>query len=387
MRSVSVESKLVLAVATLSLAAGVAGAQLVGHHFERKVEEVGGHVLGAAAEAFALQQRAEVEKLSATLDALQASAELRAAFLAADRPALLRLTAPLLETMRERSRITHWYFYTAEAAPRVFLRVHRPGLHGDAPPRATIRRAIETGEQGAGLELGKTAFALRVVHPWYVDGRLVGYMELAEEVDHFLTAMKGRTGDEYALMVLRKYLDPVAWAAMVGPRVGRWDSSAEALVVNATSGDDGILEWRGDVEALEADGLFLGEVEHRERAFIRGVFPVQDAAGRRVGALFVVHDFTGHHRAMREGRGYALAVLLAMSLLAATGVMVVAHLLVFRRLARLRARLELRATSITPAGQAGPMTGHDDLSRLEVLFDRALGEARGPPSRPPDQPR
>lgn len=374
MRSLSAETQLVLAVVALSVGAGAVGAELVAGHFEEKVEEVGEHALFAAAETFAMQQRAEVEKLTAALDVVMASSELRAAFLAGDRERLQRLAGPVLDTLKVHSRITHWYFHTAEATPRVFLRVHRPELFGDAVQRVTLRRAIDTGDLGAGLELGRTAFALRVARPWVVDGKVLGYVELAEDIDHFLTAMKGRTGDEYGLLVRKKYLDAAAWVAAMGPRASSWDASADALVVDATSSADGILDWRGDVEELPARGLSLGESERADRAFIRGIFPVADAAGRRVGALFVVHDFTAHHEAARDGHGFALAVMVACAIAAAGGVALLAHLIVFRRLARLRARLERRAAGLTPAGRPGRMASPDDLGRLESLFERVFHE-------------
>jgi hypothetical protein len=374
MRTSAAESKLVLSMVVLSVAAGAIGAEVVARHFEAKVEEVGGHLLQGAAEAFALQQRMESEKLAAALEVVMASGELRAAFLAGDRERLLRLAEPILATLKDRARITHWYFHTAERTPRVFLRVHRPDLLGDEVGRVTMRRAVDSGDIGAGLELGRTAFALRVVRPWLVDGRLIGYVELAEEIDHFLTSMKGRTGDEYGLLVRKKYLDPATWTRTIGPLASSWDAASDALVVDATSTSDGILEWRGDVEALPSTGLQLGEIEHGDRAFVRGVFPVADAAGRRVGALFVVHDFTAHHRAAREGHGFALAVMVAAALLAAGAVALLLHRLVFRRLARLRARLERRATGLTPAGRAGLMQSADDLGRLETLFERVFEE-------------
>lgn len=389
MRTLSSETRLVAAVIALSALVSAVGAEIVAGHFEEKIEEVGEQVLQGAAEAFAVQQRTEVEKLSAALDVIMASGELRAAFAGGDRERLLGLAAPVLAVLKEHSRITHWYFHTAEPSPRVFLRVHHPELRGDAPTRATLRRAADSGEVGAGLELGRTAFALRVVRPWVADGRLLGYVELAEDIDHFLTSMKGKTGDEYGLLVRKKYLDAATWAAATGPRASSWDAAADTLLVDATtSSSDEVLDWRGDVEALPTHGLTLGEVEREDRAFIRGVFPVADAAGRRVGALFVVHDFTAHHRAAREGHGFALAVMVACALVAAGGVALLAHLLVFRRLAGLRARLERRAAGATPAGRPGAMASADDMGRIESLFERVLPPAGGggPPAEPPKPP-
>lgn len=107
MRTISAETKLVMAVVGLSVAAGAAGALLVARHFEEKVEEVGDHVLHRAADGFATQQHTEEEKLAAALEVVMASTELRAAFLSGDRDRLQRLAAPLLEALKERTRITH----------------------------------------------------------------------------------------------------------------------------------------------------------------------------------------------------------------------------------------------------------------------------------------
>ncbi len=392
MRTIPAESRLVLTVAVLSVAGAALCAEVISRHFETLVEEAGSHVLTAAAEAFTLQHRAEVEKLSSTLDPLMASTQLQAAFRAGDRDRLQALCRPLLETMRERSRITHWYFHTADPKPTVFLRVHRPELYGDASPRVTLLRAVESGGQGAGLELGKTALALRVVRPWYVDGKLLGYLELAEEVDHLLATMNGRAGDEYGLLVRKDLVDPVAWATAVEARATRWDSSAEVLVLGASGEGGAIPDWDGDVQALPPAGRWLGEVHRHGRAFIRGVYPVADAAGRRVGALTVVHDFTSHHGALREGRAFALAVLLALAVFGTAALAVLLRLTVFGRLTQLRLRLERRAAGDAGGGAGGgdaaggqpnTMVSHDDLGRLEVLFDRALG-APPPADRPKD---
>ncbi len=327
----SAEPKLAFAVVVIGLLSGAAGAVLIGRDFEARVEAVGATVLSAAAEAFRGQQEAEQEKLAATLDALMASRELREAFQRRDREGLQRLAAPLLAELKARGRISHWYFHEPGEGRQVFLRVHRPELHGDRVDRVTLQRAVESGELGAGLELGRTAFALRVVRPWLVEGRLIGYLELAEEVDHFLSAMKGRSGDDYALLVERRLIDEQAWAAVLGSRINSWNGRSDLLVVDATEVDPELATIDGDLARLPETGRFLGETERAGRTSIRGVFPVSDASGRTVAALSVVHDFTAHHRAASDARGQAWATLLLLSVLASGLTVALAHWLVFRR--------------------------------------------------------
>jgi hypothetical protein len=373
MRSISVEVKLVVAVLALALGVAVAGARFAGSIFERNVDRAALDALQGANAVFAAQERAEIEKLGAALDALLASDELRELFVARDRERLLAAAAPLLATMRERHPITHWYFHTPGPAPRVFLRVHEPEVHGDEVGRVTFARAVETGGLGAGKELGKTAFALRAVRPWVHDGELLGYMELAEDIQGFLGAMKARTGDEYGLLVKKSFLDEEAWATVLGTRANTWNDRPDVVVVDTTTFTQGIIDYTGDVEAIPEAGELLGAVDRNERRFVRGIFPVRDAAGRQVGGLFVLHDQTAQHVAVRAGYLQSFFVLVALSLLAAVTVLVLVHRLVFVRLARLRRELEARAANVElPPGRVVQLRSEDEIGRLEALFQRIL---------------
>ncbi len=385
MGSLSVEIKLGIAVLLACLLAAVAGAKIAGAVFEQNLEDAALSTLQGAADGFAAQERSEVEKLSTTLDVLLANDELRGAFVSRDRRKLLAAAAPLFQTMSRRDRITHWYFIEPEPARTVFLRVHRPELFGDRVDRATLQKAIDTRELGAGKELGQTAFALRAVRPWFHEGKLIGYMELAEEIDHFLTAMKSRTGDEYGLLVKKRFLDEQAWARVLGPRSNTWNDRPDVVVVDTTTFTEGIIDYVGDVERIPDRGEALGEAVRGERAYVRGIFPVRDAAGRKVGGLFVLHDFTRHHAALRAGLLQALLALLALGAGTAVVIALLVRRLVFARLARLRERLEAHAgANALPPSRVVELSSEDEVGRLEALFLRVLFPGRGRPE--PDAP-
>jgi hypothetical protein len=378
-RSLSVELKLAIAVLATCVAASLAGAWIAGGIYERNVETAGLSNLRAAAEAFAGQERSEIEKLAATIDALLANDELRTAFEARDRDRLLRLAGPLFATMKERDRITHWYFIEPETRT-VFLRVHKPELRGDRVDRVTLQRAIETRELGAGKELGQTAFALRAVRPWVHGGKLIGYVELAEEIDHFLTALKSRTGDEYGLLVKKRFLDEHAWARVLGPRSNTWNDRPDVVVVDTTTFTEGIIDYDGDVAAIPDTGEALGEVERGDRAYVRGIFPVLDASGRKVGGLFVLHDFTRAHRALVSGLVQAFLVLLALGVVAAAIVIALVRWLVFSRLERVRRDVEARAAQDgLPPSRYVELESEDEIGRLEGLLRRVLFPSRARP--------
>lgn len=380
MRSISVEARIVLLVVGLSVLWGVVGSWTVGDLFERHVERSASETLSRGAVDFAVQERGEIEKLSSTLDALLACEQMSGAFVARDRARLLALAQPRFERMRERDRITHWYFIEAPPSKRVFLRVHRPELHSDVVDRTTFAQAIASGDVGAGKELGQTAFALRVVRPWFRDGKLIGYMELAQEIDHFLRAMKARTGDDYGILVKKQYLDERAWSQILGERANTWNDRPDVVVVDTTIFNLGIADFQGDLAEVPEHGLSLGEIEVDGKAWIRGLYPLRDAAGRKVGGLFVLHDFTPLHSAIRAGLLRTFFVLVALALLAATLILVALRVIVFRRLARMRARLE---SAVDAAGiphervlEVGPQ---DSFARLEALMDRLLrASSQGP---------
>jgi hypothetical protein len=384
MRSLSLELRLAFIVVVLCLGASLAGAWMAGEIAERRFEQAGLSTLRSAADAFAAQERAEIEKLSATLDALLAHDDLRSAFVARDRARLLALATPLFETMRERDRITHWYFIEAEPSQAVFLRVHQPELRGDRVERATFLQAKATRDLGAGKELGLTAFALRAVRPWIVDGNVIGYVELAEEIDHFLTALKSRTGDEYGLLVKKRFLDEAAWAKVLGPRANTWNDRPDVVVVDTTTFTQGIIDYQGDLEALPDDGITLGEALREDTAVMRGLFPVRDASGRKVGGLFVLHDFTPQHAAARAAALQFRALLVGLGAVLAALVTLAMHFLIFARLRQLHRRLEREVTAAgLPPGRLIQLPD-DEVSRLEALLDRVLFPSRGRDEPPRD---
>jgi hypothetical protein len=281
---------------------------------ERPQEVAALHALRAAARSFENTERGEAEKLLAAADALASNDDLRRAFVARDRDALQRLAEPVLADLRQRARITHWYFIAPDRT--VFLRVHAPAKHGDQVDRVTLAVAARTGSPAAGKDLGRTAFALRVVQP-YRDrtGGPIGFLELGEEIDHFLTRMKEQTGDDFALVVKKSALDEQAWRETMGRARDTWNDRRDTVVVNSTTYTHGLVDYPHELDAIPDGGVFLETMVEKGRALARGAFPVHDAAGQRVGALFVLHDFTDVYRAVEASQRRGIVVLLAIGAL------------------------------------------------------------------------
>jgi hypothetical protein len=198
-------------------------------------------------------------------------------------------------------------------------------------------------------------------------------MELGEEIDHFLTAMKGRTGDEYGILVKKQHLDERAWSQILGARANTWNDRPDVVVVDTTIFNLGIADYQGDLSDIPESGKELEEIVVDDRAWIRGIFPLKDAADRKVGGLFVLHDFTRSHEAVRAANLQTLFVMVALALLTAAVLALALWWLVFRRVRGLARRMERDADEAHVAPERVVQLGtHDALVKLEALFERLV---------------
>ena len=110
--------------------------------------------------------------------------EYKLLFLEKDRDGLYESSLGLYEDNKDQHLITHFYY--EDLNDSVFLRVHNKDKFGDTLERSTFWLSKESNSWGDGLELGETAFALRVVHPYEYNNELIGYIEFGKEIEEYL---------------------------------------------------------------------------------------------------------------------------------------------------------------------------------------------------------
>jgi hypothetical protein len=182
--------------------------------------------------------------------------EVRDAFAARDRGRLLGLTATLYSKLKAEG-ITNWMFHTPEPGMVVFLRVHNPPKFGDSLNRFMDNEVVRTHAMLTGNELGKAGFALRIIRPVYdADDVLIGYVEFGEEIGRFIHEMKNQTGDDYGLVLNKKFVDLKSWADSSGvlKRRDDWSDNPGFVVADKTSANDSIIQFRGNLDALSGRG-------------------------------------------------------------------------------------------------------------------------------------
>jgi HAMP domain-containing protein len=223
----------------------------------------------------------------------------------------------------------------------------------------------------AGNELARAGFAVRILRPIYdAQGKETGYLEFGEELGQFIHAMKSQTGDDYGLLLSKKFMDRQAWADSnaVWKRRDNWDDNPDFVVADKTTTTESIMHFQGNLAAVPDQGKALERFRDGNSMFIRGLFPIHDAAGNTVGAMFVVRDISAVYVAMRHTQNI-LVLLTVVSL--TVGILLVLTLLnrlVFRRLQHI---IKVATRVVGGDYESEIQVGsNDEVGQFEQLFEQ-----------------
>jgi len=238
------------------------------------------------------------------LDRLDA---LLAPFAAGNKDALLAAARPIFNEIKQNNNITHMYFIEPDG--KVLLRVHKPEQSGDVLKRATFLKAQETKQLASGIEMGKNFFSLRCVRPVSYQGKPLGFMEIAQEIDHVFQQMKQITGSEASLFLTEEFL-----------------KSKATEVASEKSGSFQILYPTQKEVALGLAAKLLPEmkdalqgpkvsiVSYNGGKYVVGMGPIQDATGVTAGLLFSHKEISPLFSTMWQGVAANLALLIVIIL-------------------------------------------------------------------------
>ena len=290
-----------------------------------------------AAENLVDMLRTSSEDMGAMLGALARDRELTRAVAARDHRRLLALAGPTYQEFRARHGITHWNYWEREepgaegAALRNVIRFGTPAMHGDLVERVTLARVSREKALVTGVELGHTGFALRALAPVRDGERVVGYAELGREVGTFLSGMKSRSGDDFGLVLDKRFIDARRWASARAAHGERndWNDRDDLLLVRDTT-HGGVFADPAPPDALPDGGTALGLASDGGRTFVRGAFPLHDVSGRKIAAVYVLRDVTELVTEVRRVRRNGVAALGAIAVVLAAVVGAVFEVLVIR---------------------------------------------------------
>ncbi len=257
----------------------VEGAQLL---FDRQLEE-------------------DSRTISGLLDFIEERGDLQKAWLEKNRDALLEYSLPIFKNIHSRYKVTHFYFLGLDRT--CFLRVHNPAKYGDLIDRFTLKAAVNQNQPVWGIELGTFGtFTLRVVHPWLIDGKLVGYIEIGEEIEHILPVLKDVFKVELCIGIDKKYVTRSGWEEgmrMMGRNDADWELLSKEVIVDSTFAklSDESLQNIKKIFEQKSKSLFGAEIQDRD--YKGGFVPLIDAGKRHVGDLVVMKDVAEAQAALK----------------------------------------------------------------------------------------
>lgn len=261
----------------------------------------------------------DTKMLSAALDVFCNIDTYKQLYQKRDRVKLYEAGKELFETDRKRYGMTHFYYINNEGT--CFLRMHQPQLADDMINRVTYMSAKKTGKMTSGIELGKTAFALRVVTPYVYKGSQIGFVEFGEEIDHFDQIVKNETGSDILVLVNKSLFAEQDYRTTRknASQPDDWDDLKDYVLVSETLGDRTFFAsevFREDDIRFVKDSAYLGTVKRGDKTLMKGAFPIADATGKQVGVVMVLSDVTAQINGARMSILYlviAAIVLLAVS--------------------------------------------------------------------------
>ncbi len=225
--------------------------------------------------------------------------DLSAAFRSGDRNALYQAALPIFRDISPQHRITYVYFTGVDRVN--FLRVHNPRRHGDVIDRFTMREASRTGHSARGLELGPMGtLTLRLVTPWRVDGEIIGYIELGQEIEDAISELAETLPTEVAIAIRKDLLDREQWRSsmsMLGRDVD-WGLAEGHVLVNMNV-DRVPPEALGRLLRRDGGSVTAARtLTARDGSATRVLLtPLVDAGGRDIGYTVFFMDVTSFQAA------------------------------------------------------------------------------------------
>ncbi|MBI5893995.1 MAG: methyl-accepting chemotaxis protein, partial [Deltaproteobacteria bacterium] len=259
---------------------------------------------------FPAQVSADADGLARALAGFTRMESLLKPFSERKKEELLAAAKPLFEDIKVKNNITHMYF--AEPDGKVLLRVHKPEQSGDKLTRLTYKKASETNKLASGLEMGKNFFSLRAIHPVSYNNSLIGYLEVAQEIDHLIKQLKEITGDDASIFLTDDFLKGKS-SEMKNKKAG------EFTILDSTN-EDIALKLAEKIDMKKGlKELTTTIVDLNNARYAVGIGPFKDVSGDIVGILFFQRDVSGLYSAVWKAI-FVNAVLFGI-ILTASGIM------------------------------------------------------------------
>jgi methyl-accepting chemotaxis protein len=260
------------------------------------------HTLDEVEQLFQMKLGEDAKILESQINILQLNKDLQKAYQTKKRETLLRHAMPIFNAIRTKHQVTHFYFIDMDKV--CFLRIHNPPRYGDTIPRFTLAKAIQQQSPVYGIELGKFGtFTLRLVYPWRINGKLVGYLELGKEIEHITQALHQILGVELFFTINKSFIKRTDWeeGLKMMDRTADWEQFSHVVIIDKTmptlpQGLQKFLKVFLSQSGSEPLTSIPISIDHKQ--YRGGFIPLVDAGLRELGKIVVLNDVSESETAL-----------------------------------------------------------------------------------------
>ncbi|MFA7484534.1 MAG: histidine kinase dimerization/phospho-acceptor domain-containing protein, partial [Phycisphaerae bacterium] len=278
-----------LAIAIL-LAASIISINLLQ---QQNIEEEAKERLAGVKYMFGWQMQNETHVLNSLLDSIKQNETLQTAFTQHSKNALLSKSESFFKETNERYRITHLHFYLPDGSP--FLAANAYAHNKSDSKRITLKQSIENKKIATGIELEPCGnIIVNSVHPWIIDSRITGYIELGVNIQHIISRLKRTLGVELIFTVNKSHIDREKWqqCAAANGQKADWELFSHFVVIHNTMADT-IANFAEHIRYTPASyGTILLDIEENGRSYKGGYIQLVNSAGQNLGDIIVLDDIT-----------------------------------------------------------------------------------------------
>ncbi len=252
------------------------------------------------------------------MDFIQNMDDVAQQFQAFDKQELNNSIKEIYNRLNKNVNLTHMYFIKTDGS--VLLRVHDYEKDSDIVKRETFKKAKELQSLYYGLEFGlKKNYTLRVVKPWFVDGKLIGYLELGKEIDKVIDDIS-------------KYLKTYIYLAVKKEIYSVSPKFVKENIKHKIATNDYYIAYNtftvlSQMESILNNNINLEDIEFQNKDYFVSKTTLSDVSGKDLGYFIFLSDVSLEHSIM-----FHSAKLLAIVLFVVSSFLVIgAYILIKKR--------------------------------------------------------
>lgn len=252
------------------------------------------------------QIKAQSKQMSEFIKFIKKDKDIQKAFISKNKEELFYFVKDVYKSLNENVAITHMYFIQTDG--KVLLRAHDYDRDQDIVERFTFLQAKQTKRIFYGLEFGiKKNYTLRVVEPWFVDGKLIGYIEIGREIDVLMNQLSDILNTHIYMLVKKDVFSNSP--EFVKKRLSNKISTKDYYIVYNT----GLIPQK--INEIVEDRVKNPHIAMANKTYHISKSILSDVSGKNLGYFVFLTDVTSEHLIMSSAIRVLIILIVIMAFL------------------------------------------------------------------------